>query len=342
VSGSASSGDNNSSGGSSSRDQDLKSRGLEPDSSQLGQQSDEANPNLQGDKNDNDDVWIMEEWQLVNPAQDQNIGAPAENESGTSSSDQQNQDRYDQFNSSSKSSSSDDTSLNSGSSGGSMTGSSSSSGSSYGDDLYRRVQKDWSDRLGTDVPNSPGLMGRTIEELENARYYNDTAESSGAQGASVSGSKSSSKADSAECQTHKGSSASSESGSVDRGQSDLDGSVTSSFSGAPGASVSGSSSSSSDEHDRYHINRGEDQKYHINREASGDRSSSETSAPGEYGDRATSENYDDGHLNGNNAVGNSGSYDSSSSAKDISRPDSGKSSPGRAQGGDENSATNPE
>ena len=51
----------------------------------------------------------------------------------------------------------------------------------------------------------------------------------------------------------------------------------------------------------------------LNREASGERSPSETSAPGEYGDRPDSSNYDDGHLSGNNAAGSSGSSESSNS-----------------------------
>jgi hypothetical protein len=72
----------------------------------------------------------------------------------------------------------------------------------------------------------------------------------------------------------------------------------------------------------YHINRGEDESYHINRSESESLESS--SAPGEYGDRATAENYDDGHLNGNNAAGNSATSESGSSSSEegtLNQPD---------------------
>ena len=52
-------------------------------------------------------------------------------------------------------------------------------------------------------------------------------------------------------------------------------------------------------------------------------SESSTSAPGEYGDRATSENYDDGHLSGNNAADSSESLENSSPSEEgaLTQPD---------------------
>jgi hypothetical protein len=295
------------------RDRNLQERGLEPDGKQLGRD--------RSDQDNDSDVYIMEEWQVIRP--DENVGAPPESESGTqNNSDEQYLDNRDHFDSTAK-----------GSAGANVSGSMNSSESNYSRDLYKRVQRDWSERLHMDVPASPGTMDRTLEELNRTRYYNDSTESSfGAPGSSVSGS---AKSDDDDCDRHKGSAPESEQGWNDR-ESDLDGSVRSSgsaidsdqrfqeSSGGPGASVSGSatgSESDSDrslrssgtamdhderlrrERDRYHINRGEDDKYHINREASGDRS--ESSAPGEYGDRPSGSNYDDGHLSGNNAASSS-------------------------------------
>jgi hypothetical protein len=352
VSGSASSelgsGDDTSALGQ--RDQDLRDRGLQPDSNRLGQ-SDHS------DMDDDDGAVIIEEWQALRPDQDhQNVGAPGESESGTSSSDERYLGNEKSF-SPEQSSSSLDSSLNKnsegqGAAGVNSSGSSSSSDDAYAKDLYRRTQKDWSARMKTDEPHS-AMMGRTVEEIDRARLYNDSAETSvGAPGGSVTGSGSS---DDATCHGNKGSAAQFEHG-YREGSEDLDGSVRSSggadadarinlnASGAPGGAVTGSSTSvegyplrssgtvgsSSErvegEQARYHINRGTDDKYHINREASGDRS--EPSAPGEYGDRPTKENYDDGHLNGNNAAGVSATSESS-------RNDQTKS-------GNENSATQPE
>jgi hypothetical protein len=338
------------------RDEDLSNRGLEPDSSQLSQ---DENSKMQNQEQP-DEVLIFEDSQVVRP--DENIGAPGTSESGVgNSSDEQYLGNPDHFDSTQH-----DQSMrkdNSGSAGMSTSGSSSSADDAYAKDLYRRTQKDWSARLRTDVPHTiPNIMDRTVDELTNTRYYNESSQSEesvgaiGAPGSSVSGSQSSKDSN---CDHNKGSAAEFEHG-YREGSDDLDGSVrgigtqqsaeqpSQQSSGAPGASVSGGATSSdqgkslkNDEGDRYHINRGTDDKYHINREASGDRSE-EMTAPSEYGDRPTTENYDDGHLNGNNAAGNSESYESSSSGSDISRPDRFKSSPGQPQGGDENSATTPE
>jgi len=252
----------------SNRDQDLSNRGLEPDSGQL-DRSDAFSNRVEGDMN-NDDTLILEDWTVVTPQSDTNVGAPAESESGTSSSSSAvNSDQFD---------------------------STMNSSGSYSRDLYQRVQKDWSARLGTvDVPATPGMMNRSLDELKDMHYYNDTTQSEvGAPGSSVSGSGKSSDDDS-ECDHDKSK-------------------------GSAGEYQQGDESSS-----KYHINRGEDEKYHINREASGDRS--ETSAPGEYGDRPDSSNYDDGHLSGDNTAGSSGSSqnssDSSRSSDDASRSTDG-------------------
>jgi len=176
---------------------------------------------------------------------------------------------------------------------GSSSSSSSSSSDSYSNDLHDRVQRDWSSRLGTtDVPATNGVqpMSPSVmdHDFDHLRLYNGTTQSDvGAPGSSTSGSKSSD--DDIECDHNKGSAAESERGD--------------------------SNSSDSD----YHINRGDDEKYHFNR--SDDDS---TSAPGEYGDRPSSDNYDDGHLNGNNAQGSSGSSESSSSTSEdgaLTQPD---------------------
>jgi hypothetical protein len=196
------------------------------------------------DRDINDDgVVIFEDWTIVEP--DTNVGGPAASESGSSSSE--------------------------------------SSSQSYNDELYQRVQRDWSARTGnTDVPATPGVMDH---EMDNLRLYNSrTAESfdSGAPARSESGKSSNHEK---ECDVNKGSSAEFE-------QGELDNSVSSD----------------------YHINRGDDESYHINRSESESLESS--SAPGEYGDRATSDSYDDGHLNGNNAAGNSATSESGSSSSD--------------------------
>ena len=253
----------------SNRDQDLRDRGLEPDSNQL-DRSDAFSNREQGDMN-NDDTLILEDWTVVTPPSDTNVGAPAESESGSSSgSSEVNPDQFD---------------------------STVSSSDSYSRDLYQRVQKDWSARLGTtDVPATPGMMNRSLDELKDMRFYNGTTQSDvGAPGSSVSGSGKSSD-DDAECDTHKGK-------------------------GSAGEYQQGEESSS-----KYHINRGEDEKYHINREASGDRS--DTSAPSDYGDRPDSSNYDDGHLNGDNAAGSSGSSQNSSDSSSKSSDDGSRSTDG--------------
>ncbi|HEY6226418.1 MAG TPA: hypothetical protein VI282_04775, partial [Verrucomicrobiae bacterium] len=253
----------------SNRDQDLSNRGLEPDSDQLSR-TDAFSNRVEGDM-DNDDTLILEDWTIITPPSETDVGAPAESESGSSSS--SDIDNRDQFDSS-------------------MSGSSSDS---YSQDLYQRVQRDWSARTGSvDVPATPGLTDRSLEDLGQVRFHNDTTESDvGAPGSSVSGSRKSSD-DDAECDTHKGK-------------------------GSAGEYQQGDENSSD-----YRINRGEDEKYHINREASGDRS--DTSTPADYGDRPDSSTYDDGHLSGNNAAGNSGSSEKSS--------DSSKSSDGASKSTD--------
>jgi hypothetical protein len=230
------------------RDQDLSNRGLEPDSDQLSR-TDAFSNRVEGDMN-NDDTLIFEDWTIVVPNSELNVGAPAESEFGVgSSSDLENRDQFD------------------------SSASGSIRGDSYSNDLYQRVQRGWSGRSATD------LMDRSLEELSDTRYKSDATQSDvGAPGSSVSGS---GKSEDSECDTHKGSAADYEQG--------------------------GNQSS-----EKYHINRGDDEKYHINREGSGDRSNSDTRAPGEYGDRPDRSDSDDGHLNGNNAAGSSGSSERSS------------------------------
>jgi len=242
----------------SNRDQELSNRGLEPDSEQLSR-TDAFSNRVEGDVN-HDDVMIFEDWTIVEPDAESSVGAPAESEFGTgSSSDVDSRDRSDATLS------------------GSLSGS-----DSYSQELYERVQRDWSARTGTtDVPATPGLLDRSLEELGQLEVSGDAV---GAPGSSVSGSAKSADHD-AERDPHKGSAAEYEQGFNER---NLD------------------ESSSS-----YHINRGEDEKYHIN------RSDSNTSAPGEYGDRPERSNYDDGHLNGNNAAESSGSSDSSPSNSGV-------------------------
>src|SRR4051812_19391367 len=239
----------------SNRDQELSNRGLEPDSDQLSR-TDAFSNRVEGDI-DNDETMIFEDWTVITPDAQSNVGAPAESEVGVSSSaDNSSQDQF-------KSS---------------VNGS--SSGDSYSEELYQRVQRDWSARTGTtDVPATP-LMDKSLEELGNIQYDDSvTRPDVGAPGSSVSGS---GKSEDAECDEHKGS--------------------------APDYQKGDESSS------KYHINRGDDEKYHINREGSGDQSNADTRAPGEYGDRPErSSDYDDGHLSGNNAAGASGSSESSSS-----------------------------
>jgi hypothetical protein len=243
------------------RDQDLRERGLEPDSRALTRE--ETFDRIDRDIND-DGVVIFEDWTIVEP--DTNVGGPAGSDSGSSSS-----------------SDADNRVHSDSSARGSIGANSSDSSSSYNDELYQRVQRDWSARTGnTDVPATPGVMDH---EMDNLRLYNSrTAESldSGAPASSESGKSSGHEK---ECDVNKGSSAEFE-------QGELDNSVSSD----------------------YHINRGEDESYHINRSESESLESS--SAPGEYGDRATSENYDDGHLNGNNAAGNSATSESGSDSSD--------------------------
>lgn len=243
------------------RDQSLSDRDLEPDSNALSRE--DTFDRIDRDIND-DGVVIFEDWTIVEP--DTNVGGPAGSDSGSSSS--SDADNRDQFDSSASGS----------------TGSiSSDSGSSYNDELYQQVQRDWSARTGnTDVPATPGVMDHEMDQL---RLYNSrTAESlnSGAPASGESGKSSNEK----ECDVNKGSSAEFE-------QGELDNSVTSD----------------------YHINRGEDESYHINRSKS---DSAQSNAPGEYGDRATSENFDDGHLSGNNAAGNSATSESGSSTSSDS------------------------
>jgi len=237
------------------RDEDLSNRGLEPDSDQLSR-TDALSNRVEGDM-DNDETMIFEDWTVITPDAESNVGAPAESEIGVGSS--ANIDSHDRFDSS-------------------VSGPGSSD--SYSDDLYQRVQRDWSARTGTtDLPATP-LLDKSLEELGDTRYDDSARQSDvGAPGASVSGS---GKSEGAECDEHKGS--------------------------APDYQKGDESSS------KYHINRGDDEKYHINREGSGDQSNADTRAPGEYGDRPErSSDYDDGHLSGNNAAGNSGSSESSSS-----------------------------
>jgi hypothetical protein len=241
----------------SNRDQDLSNRGLEPDSEQLSR-ADAFSNRVEGNV-DHDDVMIFEDWTIVEPDSESSVGAPAESELGTaSSSDVGNRARSDATLS------------------GSISGA-----DSYSQELYQRVQRDWSARTGTtDVPATP-LMDRSLEELGQLEVSDDVQSSGvGAPGSSVSGSSKSADHDK-ECDPNKGSAAEYEQGFNER-------------------NVDGSSSG-------YHINRGDDEKYHLN------RSDSNTTAPGEYGDRPDRSNYDDGHLNGNNAAGSSGSSESSTS-----------------------------
>jgi len=231
----------------SDRDADLSNRGLEPDSDQLSGTEGFSN-RVEGDK-DNDDTVIFEDWTIITPDSQSNVGAPAESESGIGSS----QDSSD-------------------------GNGASSSADSYSNDLYQRVQRDRSG--GT--PETP-LMDQSLEELQQRRFYNDTTQSDvGAPGSSVSGS---GKSEDSECDPHKGSAAESE-----QGQSES----------------------------KYHLNRGDDEKYQINREGSGDRSNTDTKAPGENGDRPDRSDNDDGHLSGNNAAGSSGSEKSSDTSSDES------------------------
>jgi len=223
----------------SHRDEDLSNRGLEPDSDQLSR-TDAFSNRVEGDMNKNDTV-IFEDWTIITPDSKSNVGAPAESQSGVGSS-------------------ADDSSANS----------TNNNSDSYSNDLYQRVQRDWSG------PSAAGLMDRSLEDLGDTQYKSSESDV-GAPGRSVSGS---GKSEDAECDTHKGSAAESEQGQDDS---------------------------------KYHINLGDDEKYHINREGSGDRSNADTRAPGEYGDLPDTSNYDDGHLNGNNAAGTSGSSESSNS-----------------------------
>jgi hypothetical protein len=257
----------------SERDEDLRSRGLEPDSGALSRDeafSNRVEGDLEGDM-DRDNVLIFEDWTIVEP--DSSVGGPAGSDSGSSSSSDAD-NRHDSDVSAS----------------GSIGASSSDSSASYNDELYYRVQRDWSARTGTTdmpaIPNAPAIMDHELDHLRF--HYSDPESDVGAPGRSESGVKSSD--DDIECETNKGSSAEFE-------QGELDNSVSSD----------------------YHINRGDDEKYHINRSES-----SESSAPSEYGDRATDSNYDDGHLNGNNAAGNSAESESGTSSSEegaLNQPD---------------------
>lgn len=223
----------------SDRDQDLSNRGIEPDSEQLSRADVLSNQNNDGLDEDRNRTVILEDWTIVTPGSESNVGGPASSEIGVGSS-------SDLDNSSSQSDVSVSGSVNS---------------DSYAQDLYRRAQKDWSARTGTtDVPATPGLMDQSLEQLGHVRFYNETTQSDvGAPASSVSGT---GKSNDAECDTHKGSAGEFEQGSSKR---DAD----------EGAS---------------------------------------TTAPAEYGDRPDNSNYEDGHLNGNNAAPNSGSSESSSSS----------------------------
>jgi len=177
----------------SDRYQDLSNRGIEPDSDQLSRTdafSNQSNDDLDMDRNN---AVILEDWTIVTPGSESNVGAPANSEIGVGSS-------SDFENSSSRSDAS-------------VSGSVSSD--SYAQDLYRRAQKDWSARTGTtDVPATPGLMDQSLEQLGHVRFYNETSQSDvGAPGSSVSGS---GKSADAECDTHKGSAAEFEQGSSER------------------------------------------------------------------------------------------------------------------------------
>jgi len=171
---------------------------------------------------------------------------------------------------------------------------------------------------------TPRLFDQSLDQINGDKLYNGTSQSSefsGAPGASVSGSAKSHDDDDNYCDDHKGNSAAYEEGWQKDSQSELDGSVRSSGSavesderldrslnsGAPGASVSGSASSSdeqtdgfrgsvrssgsavdhderlSQERDSYRINRDNENNYHINRS---------DSVPSDYGDRPTPENED--------------------------------------------------
>jgi len=250
------------------RDQELSNRGLEPDSNALSRE--DTFDRLDRDINE-DGVVIFEDWTIVEP--DTNVGGPAGSDSGSSSS----------SNADNRGHSDSDLSAS-----GSISSGNSDSSSSYNDELYQRVQRDWSARIGnTDVPATPGVMDH---EMDHLRLYNSrTAESldSGAPASAESGKSSNHEK---ECDVDK----SSKGSSAEFEQGELDNSVSSD----------------------YHINRGEDESYHINRSQSESLESS--TAPGEYGDRATSEHYDDGHLNGNNAAGNSATSESGSNSSSES------------------------
>jgi len=216
-----------------------------------------------------------------------------------------------------------------GSSSSDNSSSSSSADAAYGQSLEQRVQSLW----GIDVPANPAprqmmqtprLFDQSLDQINGDKLYNGTSQSSefsGAPGASVSGSAKSHDDDDNYCDDHKGNSAAYEEGWQKDSQSELDGSVRSSGSavesderldrslnsGAPGASVSGSASSSdeqtdgfrgsvrssgsavdhderlSQERDSYRINRDNENNYHINRS---------DSVPSDYGDRPTPENED--------------------------------------------------
>lgn len=161
VSGSASSSDSKSSSGDSSipaptessngfstdvsgnaglttRDDDLRDRGLEPDGNQLSH--DETLMDRVDRDFDDADTVIMEDWTAREP--DSNVGGPAESEFGTSNS--------------------------------SEPGIS----DSYSNDLYQRVQRGWSNRpnsSGADVrPTTPSVMDH---EFDHLRIYNGTSQS---------------------------------------------------------------------------------------------------------------------------------------------------------------------
>lgn len=141
--------------GLSNRDEDLRARGLEPDSNQLTQQN-----SVEGDV-DHDRAVIFEDWTISEPSSA--IGGAADAEVGSASS-----------------------------SDVSVSIDSSASDSGYAQQLHDRVQRDWSSRSGSDMPATP-LFDRSLDELSRTQY--STEGSVGAPAASVSGSSGKSESD---------------------------------------------------------------------------------------------------------------------------------------------------
>jgi hypothetical protein len=181
------------------RDDDLSSRGLEPDSNALSR--DEAFSNrVEGDL-DSDQAIIFEDWTIVEP--DTNVGGPAGSDSGSGSS--------------------SEIEMNADADG------------SYSHELHQRVQRDWSSRLGnTDVPATPGvsiapMTPRVMDrEFDHLRVYNsETSNNAGAAAGAESDTKSSKdKENCDEEKKGKGSSAEFEEGELKSGSE--------SSTGAPG------------------------------------------------------------------------------------------------------------